>query len=126
MDNLLLLNGLPKKEYSEFLNIADVGLIFLDYNFTIPNFPSRILSYMEKGIPVLSCTDPSTDIGDIIEKNIFGWKCYSNDANNFKKIIDKINKLDKVELNSLGKNGLKFLLNNYDVKKEISKVNFLL
>ena len=46
--NLLVLKGLPREEYSEFLNVADVGLIFLDYNFTIPNFPSRLLSYMEK------------------------------------------------------------------------------
>ena len=76
--NVLLLNGLSREEYNDFLNIADVGLLFLDYRFTIPNFPSRLLSYLEKGIPVLACTDLSTDIGDIIEKNDFGWKCSSD------------------------------------------------
>ena len=109
MHNFLLLNGLPKQEYDEFLNIADVGLIFLDYNFTIPNFPQRILSYMEKGIPVLSCTDPNTDIGDIIEENNFGWKCYSNDSKIFKKTIDSIVECNNIDLRDIGINGINYL-----------------
>lgn len=120
--NLLILNGLPKKEYTEFLNVADVGLIFLDYNFTIPNFPSRLLSYMEKGIPTLSCTDPNTDIGDIIEQNGFGWKCYSNDSNKFRELVNKITKTDKKELNKLGKNGLNYLEKNYRSDKNVDKI----
>lgn len=122
IDNLLLLNGLPKKEYTELLNIADIGLIFLDYNFTIPNFPSRLLSYMEKGIPVLSCTDKNTDIGDIIEDNKFGWKCYSNDSTKFKKIVEKISKLDNEILDEFGNNGLNYLNDNYRSKKNIDKI----
>ena len=122
IDNLLLLNGLPKDEYTEFLNIADVGLIFLDYNFTIPNFPSRLLSYMEKGIPILSCTDPNTDIGDIVENNKFGWKCYSNNSAEFRKLIEKISRLDNKELNNFGKNALDYLNVNYRSDKNIEKI----
>ncbi len=122
MDNLITLNGLPKNEYTELLNIADIGLIFLDYKFTIPNFPSRILSYMEKGIPILSCTDCITDVGDIIEENNFGWKCYSNDTNQFKKIINKIIKINEKEINKMGNNGLKYLEKFYTVKKNINKI----
>lgn len=117
IDNLLLLNGLPNKEYNELLNIADIGLIFLDYNFTIPNFPSRILSYMEKRIPILSCTDSNTDIGDIIEDNDFGWKCYSNDVSKFINLVKKINKLSNNELVKKGSNGLEYLKNNYTSKR---------
>ena len=122
IDNLLLLNGLPKKEYTELLNVADIGLIFLDYKFTVPNFPSRLLSYMEKGIPVLSCTDSSTDIGDIIEENGFGWKIYSNDAIGFKNMIKEINNKSNDELFKLGNNGLKFLNDNYRCDIIIKKI----
>lgn len=114
LDNILLIEGLPKQEYLEFLNIADIGLIFLDYRFTIPNFPSRLLSYMEKGIPILSCTDKNTDVGDIIENNNFGWKCYSNDSEEFCKIVKKIVEIDKFKINELGSNGFRYLLNNYN------------
>lgn len=122
MKNLLLLPGLPKSEYTNFLNIADVGLIFLDYNFTIPNFPSRMLSYMEKGIPILSCTDTNTDIGDIIESNNFGWKCYSNNSINLKLLIKKIKELDKDEIIKKGMNSLKYLTENYTCNNNINKI----
>lgn len=120
--NLLLINGLPQREYIEFLNVADVGLIFLDYNFTIPNFPSRILSYMEKGIPILSCTDPNTDVGDVIENNGFGWKCYSNDSKAFEEKVKNISMLDNSVLKNMGNNGLSFLKINYNSNKNIKKI----
>lgn len=122
INNLLLLNGLPKKEYGELLNIADVGLIFLDYRFTIPNFPSRILSYMEKAIPVLSCTDKNTDIGSIIEDNKFGWKCYSNDAKKFKEKIETIVTLSNKNLNKIGRIGFDYLNNHFSSKKCAKKI----
>ena len=45
--NLLLMEALPKNEYDRLVQACDVGMIFLDSRFTIPNFPSRLLSYME-------------------------------------------------------------------------------
>lgn len=119
ISNLLLINGLPKQEYNEILNMADIGLIFLDYNFTIPNFPSRMLSYMEKGIPILSCTDNVTDVGDIIEKNNFGWKCKSNDAKKIRVVIDKICNLSSKKLDLMGKLGFEYLIENFTVDKNI-------
>lgn len=126
--NVLLINGLPKEEYNTLIHIADVGLIFLDYRFTIPNFPSRLLSYLKIGIPVLACTDPNTDIGDIIVDNKFGWKCYSNDYNAFNEIVSQIQKMSKQELSEIGNNGYKFLLSNYlscdNAKKVIESYKF--
>ena len=122
LENLLLLNGLPKKEYTDFLNIADVGLIFLDYNFTIPNFPSRLLSYMEKGIPILSCTDPNTDIGDIIEKNGFGWKTLSNDACNFSEIVQMISDLPMDTICDMGAKAREYLQKKYLSSKNYKRL----
>ena len=45
--NALLVPGLAKEDYDLLLNACDVGLIFLHKDFTIPNFPSRLLSYLE-------------------------------------------------------------------------------
>ena len=119
-ENLLLLNGLSRDEYTDFLNIADVGLIFLDHRFTIPNFPSRLLSYMEKGIPVLACTDQNTDIGDIIEKNGFGWKCISNDSSKFRNEI--LNIMEEKCLLKKGMIGNNYLADNYSTKVNVVKI----
>lgn len=120
--NLLLLNGLEKEEYSRFLNIGDIGLIFLDSKFTIPNFPSRTLSYMQKGIPILACVDKNTDIGSIVEKNGFGWSCLSDDVTYFEKKMKEINLLDNNEIEMMGKKGYEFLLKNYNSKNAFKRL----
>lgn len=81
---------IPKDEYDKMIACCDVGLIFLDHRFTIPNFPSRLLSYMQAGLPVLACTDPNTDVGKVIEEGGFGWWCESDNADNFFRSINKV------------------------------------
>jgi len=82
-----LLNELPKLEYDHMVACCDVGLIFLDHRFTIPNFPSRLLSYMQAGLPVLACTDTNTDIGKVIAAGGFGKWCISDDVDNIKELV---------------------------------------
>lgn len=110
--NMKLMKCLPKDDYDKMIAACDVGMIFLDYKFTIPNFPSRLLSYMQAGLPVLACTDPNTDIGKVIVEGGFGWWCESNDVNGFSELINKVcnnNIKDKIE------NSLLYLKENYNV-----------
>lgn len=113
LKNAALLSALPKLDYDNLVYASDVGLIFLDYHFTIPNFPSRLLSYMEAGLPVVSATDPNTDIGDIIEKGNFGYQALSNNAEVYNQIINKINNTHTLQ--EFGQNSRTYLENNYDV-----------
>lgn len=85
--NVRLMKRLPKEDYDVMVGACDVGMIFLDHRFTIPNFPSRLLSYMQAKIPVLAVTDPNTDIGKVIVDGGFGWWCESNDCHQFSKKI---------------------------------------
>lgn len=110
--NLKLMKVLPKEDYDRFVSSCDVGLIFLDYRFTIPNFPSRLLSYMQAGLPVLAATDPNTDIGKVIEEGNFGWWCPSNDTGGFVEIAQKALSSD---LKAMGENGFEYLIGNYSV-----------
>ena len=114
ISNAKILGSLPKEDYELLVEACDIGLVFLDYRFTIPNFPSRILSYMQKSKPVLICSDPNTDMGLIAEKNGFGWRCLSNDTKAFAECIKKI--LLTFNLNEMGANGRKYLEENYNVK----------
>jgi len=114
-NNALLINGLTNNEYDKLVTCCDVGLIFLDHRFTIPNFPSRLLSYMEYVMPVIACTDINTDIGKVICDGKFGWWCESNNSSRFKEITDLIcSSLD--ELNEYGEKARKYLEDNYTVK----------
>lgn len=124
ISNACLISELPKSEFDQLLNIVDVGLIFLNPLFTIPNFPSRLLSYLENKIPIICATDTSTDIGKIAVTNKFGFSCLTTDTQTF---FDHIVKLLNIELRStMGDNGYKFLLNEYtsdiSYKKIIQKL----
>lgn len=112
--NLLLLNGLPKEEYEAFVKAFDVGLIFLDHRFTIPNFPSRLLSYMQAKMPVIACTDINTDVGKVAEEGGFGVWCESNDPASFTAAVDKL--LD-ADLESMGNAGYEYLKEHYTAEK---------
>lgn len=113
-ENIALHQWLPKEDYDKVLAACDVGLIFLDYKFTIPNFPSRLLSYMNVKLPVLACTDRSTDIGRIIVENNFGWWCASNDVQTFEMKIEDIGKTESYLDKS--KNAYSTLLRLYSVE----------
>lgn len=108
--NFKLMKRLPREDYDTMVGACDVGMIFLDHRFTIPNFPSRILSYMQAKIPVLACTDSNTDVGKIIEEGDFGWWCEStNTASFYRKVIEIL----EVEARSKGENGWDYLNKMY-------------
>ena len=112
--NVKLMKRLPKEDYDRMVAACDVGLIFLDHRFTIPNFPSRLLSYMQAGIPVLACTDPNTDIGKVITEGGFGWHCQSNDVEAFGEQICLALAAD---LSAMGEKGFAYLREHYHVEK---------
>lgn len=111
--NVKLMKRLPKEDYDTMVGACDVGMIFLDHRFTIPNFPSRILAYMQAKIPVLACTDRNTDVGKVITDNGFGWWCESNNAETFYRLINEI--LYK-QVENTGIKGFESLKNKYSVE----------
>ena len=112
--NIELRQGLPKNEYDEILSACDVGLIFLDYNFTIPNFPSRLLSYMQYSKPVLAATDMATDVGSTILEGNFGWWVPSNEVEKWSNMVEYICGLGDIK--ELGKNAFNYLNDYFSVE----------
>ena len=113
--NVKLMKRLPKEDYDTMVGACDVGLIFLDHRFTIPNFPSRLLAYMQAKLPVLAATDPNTDIGKVIVDGGFGWWCESNDAERFRKVL--VTAIDNDNLNCLGEKGYQYLQEHYTARQ---------
>lgn len=112
-NNALLLSGIEKNQYDNLLNACDIGLIFLNKNFTIPNFPSRLLSYLEMKMPVIAAVDKATDVGEVIENAKCGYSVLAGDIAGMNAVIQKT--LVEDNLKQMGENGYKFLLENYTV-----------
>jgi glycosyltransferase involved in cell wall biosynthesis len=111
--NVKVMQGLPKADYDLLVKHCDVGMIFLDHRFTIPNYPSRLLSYLENKMPVLCATDVNTDIGKIAEENGYGYWCESVKPEDFTALVDKMLASDR---KAKGEKGYEFLKNNYQVE----------
>ena len=105
-----VMKGLPKDDYDQLVRACNVGLIFLDYRFEIPNFPSRLLSYLENKMPVICATDPNCDMGFIASENGFGVWVPSNYVVAFTKSVDRI--LDS-GIRMMGERGFDYLCKNY-------------
>lgn len=114
-----LLPGLPKEDYDKLVQACHIGIICLDYRFTIPNFPSRLLSYLEYKMPVLVATDSNCDMGAIAEENKFGVWCPSNNVGAF---TASVNTLLTADLKMMGENGYQFLCHNYLVEHSFNAI----
>ena len=121
--NVKLLQRLPREDYDTMVGACDVGLIFLDHRFTIPNFPSRLLSYMQAKVPVLACTDQNTDIGDVVEKAGFGWKCYSDSVDGFRACVKRAIGITDEQYLNMQNLEFDYLKENYDVAKVANRIN---
>ena len=111
---------LPREEYEEILKMQDIGIVSLSPRFTVPNFPSRVLSYMQMGKPVLAVTDANSDIGEMIVKEAeCGFFCPSDDISAFVRTIKEICE-NRGKLPLLGANGRRYLLEKYSVERSVA------
>lgn len=114
-----IFKSLPKEDYDALVRSCDVGLIFLDYRFTIPNYPSRLLSCLMERKPIVACTDPNSDTGTIAEKNSYGYWCPSNDVQAFVSTVESMLQSD---ISQMGESGYRFFLENYTVGKTYNAI----
>ena len=110
--NIRLMGYMEKEDYGKVVAASDFGLIFLDNRFTIPNFPSRLLDYMQAGIPVLASTDNHTDIGKTITEGGFGLWCESKNVSDF---IEMVKNASTVQFNQ--EDEMKYLKEHYSTER---------
>lgn len=118
--NARLFAALPKDEYDKLVRVCQVGMIFLDPRFTIPNFPSRLLSYLENSMPVLLATDTNCDMGQIAEQGEFGIWCESGDIEKFMTNLGILCTSSRIK--EMGKNGKAYLQMHYTTPKVVETI----
>lgn len=114
LGNILLLDAMPKDEYETLVFACDVGLIYLNHKCLSPNYPSRLLPYMQARLPVICATDPYTDVGKIAQDNEYGIWCESDNNSAFVSCIKKLNQ-ENIRT-PMGLNAYEYLMNNYTVE----------
>lgn len=123
--NSIYIENLPREDYEKIVLESDVGIVLLDHRFTIPNYPSRILSYMEYALPVVVATDINTDFKDLIINSNCGLWCESD---NLGALCENIRTLanDKELRLKMGLSGRRYLELNLDVCKSVEQLELIL
>ncbi len=117
INNALLVEDLPRHEYEQITKECDIGLVTLDPRFTIPNCPSRILSYMEYSKPVLAATDMVCDYKQLIDEAGCGEWVWSGDIESFVSKAIEMSKSGR--LNEMGRNGRRYIETHFDVSRSV-------
>ena len=104
------------------MKICDIGLVNLSEKFTIPNIPSRTLSYWEAKIPVLAAIDPNTDFGEILAMTESGLSSITGDLDSYISNFERLY-ADKKLRAKMGENGYRFLRENCSVSRAYSIIN---
>lgn len=116
--NVLTFDYIPREEYEKLTRASDIGLIFLDKRFTIPNYPSKTLSYFESSLPIMAATDANTDYKDMLINEECGFWALSGDIKEYCKYFDKLINSEKLRI-EIGKNGRKYYEENCNVENSV-------
>tara|TARA_R110002012_G_scaffold60400_5_gene158169 strand:- start:11855 stop:13048 length:1194 start_codon:yes stop_codon:yes gene_type:complete len=121
LSNIKLVDRVPKKEYVQILAAADVGLISLHEEFTIPNFPSKVLTYFGLKKPVLASLDLSTDFGQMLEETKSGLWSQAGDIEAFKGNLLWLynNRKQAIEM---GQNGYSYMKSHLTPEKAYTTI----
>ena len=113
--NSKLFPAVSSKEFQKLIKISNIGLVFLNKDFTMPNYPSRVLSYLEGRLPILFAVDSVCDAGVEAEKAGYGFNCISGDLDKFYGLADKM--LYQSDLKLMGEKGFDYLIQNFNTEK---------
>ena len=110
--NVRYIPWIEYRKYEKLAGACDIGMVLLNPNFTIPNFPSRLLTLTRNGMPVFCATDSVTDVGKIVAENGFGWSCNSGNVDEMISVADVICN-SKSSYEDMGLRARQFYLDNY-------------
>ncbi len=119
LENVLLLPMQPVEEYILLLRSSDIGLVTLSSKVDTPVVPSKLLSIMSAGIPVIASLPEKSDAIKIIQDADCGICIQNQDSNELAAEIKNMsNRKDRLEAYS--SNGRAYALNHFSVR-EIAK-----
>lgn len=117
---IIFLPPVPKEIYPFVLHTSDISLATLTKDVHTPVVPSKILSIMSAGIPVIATMNLDGDAPKLIEKAKAGYALPAGDAKGLaEKILELYNNPDLRK--KLGKNGREYVEKNLSVQVAADK-----
>lgn len=121
LSNMTIHPPVDQEAYLNMLDEFDVGLISLDRGLKTQNFPGKMLSYMDRGKPILASLNPGNDLGDLLERHEAGLVSMNGDDNRLEAQARRL--LADGELRAhMGRNARTLLEERFSVKSAARQI----
>lgn len=108
LKNLKWLPMVPKEDYPSVLHSSDISLVTLIEDVKTPTVPSKIISIMAAGVPVIASINLNGDAAKLIEESRAGYVISAGNADEMvKKILELYNDPEKRLI--MGRNGREYV-----------------
>ncbi|WP_340106957.1 glycosyltransferase family 4 protein [Rhodohalobacter sp. 8-1] len=121
LPNVFLYSWLPDEDFKNILKACDVGVVLLSSKYNVPQFPSRLLGYLEASMPVFCAVNSGTDLGDIVENAGCGISVNHGDREAMKNAILKLTNDEELR-SDLASNSRKLLEDKYLASQSYQKI----
>ncbi|MBR1378993.1 MAG: glycosyltransferase family 4 protein [Bacteroidaceae bacterium] len=88
--NIRFMDFMPQKDYLNLTKSVDLGMVSINENYRVPTCPSKAISYMAAGVPVLAMINPGSDYGQWIEDAGAGYWTVGSDKERTFELFDKL------------------------------------
>jgi colanic acid biosynthesis glycosyl transferase WcaI len=112
--NVLFLPMQSRQVYPDVLTASDVCLVTLNKEVVSPVVPSKILSIMAAGKPVVACMNPQGDAAEVVRAARCGFVLPAGDAAGLARTIDKLRQEPSL-CAELGRNGRAYCVQNFSL-----------
>lgn len=116
LKNVILLPPLPREKYPLVLHSSDISLVTLIKELKTPVVPSKILSIMSAGKPVVAAMNKDGDAPKLIENAKCGFAVDAGDAEGLAKAILQLYNSEELR-KEFGKSGRKYVEEHLSAKK---------
>ncbi len=121
MANVVVWDYLTRSGFFELMQVADVGLISLSEDFTIPNYPSKTVTYFNARKPVLAAIDLNTDYGNDLEEVGAGFWSHAPDTESLKQKLLQLYEDPKLR-KTMGDKGYAYMVAELQVSRAYEKL----
>ncbi|SEM78311.1 Glycosyltransferase involved in cell wall bisynthesis [Lihuaxuella thermophila] len=116
LDNVLLLDPVPKSEIFDYTQAADCGIISLADNEVFRGArPNKLFDYTFVGLPIVTTVDG--EVREIVENNRVGVFAGAEDPEGLARAIDQVRSYTSEQLEEIKRNGREYIDREGDRKK---------
>jgi glycosyltransferase involved in cell wall biosynthesis len=125
LENVTLIDYLPKDRYTGLLQRSDFCLVTLDDRMRAPCIPGKVVSIMSAGKAILAIVNPESETAKLVRSVDCGRVVDPKDKEGIATAIREMLATPQ-ELARMGENARRFVADNMDLDKNVTKYEWII